>query len=202
MLGPDEMMLANDLGLVVLLHVPRTGRLADPEIQRGVQRLSREFPETSIVLAHCGRCYLPSEMKKAIASIKDLRNVFMDTSMVMDSLTLQIALETIGPGRLIFGTDFPFAAMRGRRVRVMDHWVDVVLDEYPESGYRVKSNGIRATFMALEIVVALRDAAERAGISDEERNAIFCENGMKLLRRVLKGEQLPRVEAAWDKNRE
>lgn len=184
MLSDNEMAVADEFRLIVLLHVPRAGRLADPVIQRGVRWLSTEYPNASIVLAHCGRCYLPAEMRRAVDSIKDLSNVYMDTSMVMDPLTLQIVIETIGPERLLYGTDFPVAAMKGRRVRVMDHWVDVVLNEYPDSDYRVQSDQIRATFMAVEIAVAIRDAAERAGIPDEQREAIFHDNGMVLLRKV------------------
>ena len=184
MLSDNEMALANELGLIVLLHVPRAGRLADTEVQRGVQWLSKGYPNAKIVLAHCGRCYLPAEIKKAINSIKDLPNVSMDTSMVMDALTLQIAMEALGPDRLLYASDFPVAAMKGRRVRVMDHWVDVVLDEYPDSAYRVKSNDIRATFMAVEIAVAVGDAAQRVGISDKQRDGIFYGNGMDLLRKT------------------
>lgn len=199
MLSATEMKLADDFGLIVLLHVPRNGRLADPVVQHGVEKLSKDYPNAHIVLAHCGRCYLPAEMKKAIHSIADLDNVFMDTAMVMDATVLQMAMETIGSHRLVFGTDFPVAAMRGRRVRIMDHWVDVVLEGYPQSAYRVQSNDIRATFMALEIVVAIRDAAERVGISEKDLLAIFYENGMRLLRHVMGGEQFARVQAGWAK---
>jgi uncharacterized protein len=186
MISENEMSLAQELRLIVMLHVPRAGRLADPEIQQGVQHLSKEYPNAQIVLAHCGRCYLPSEMTRAIDSIKHLANVSMDTSMVMDPLAVQIAMETIGPERLLYASDFPVAAMKGRRVRVMDHWVDVVLDEYPESAYRAQSSSIRATYMAVEIAVAIRDAAERVGISDSQRDGIFHDNGMKLLHQVTR----------------
>jgi predicted TIM-barrel fold metal-dependent hydrolase len=107
----------------------------------------------------------------------------MDTSMVMDPVVIQIALNEIGPGRLLFGTDFPVAAMRGRRVRIMDHWVDVVLPDCPTSAYRVAGEGYPAGFMAWEIALAIRWAAELAGISAAERDAIFHGNGMRLLAR-------------------
>ncbi len=181
MVGPVERALANERRLVVLLHVPRRGRLADPEIQAGVRWLARECPQAKIVLAHCGRCYLPSEMKAAIGCLRGLDNVWMDTSMVMDPLVLQIALNEIGPARLLFGTDFPVAAMHGRRVRVHDHWVDVVAPGNPPSAYRVVGEGIQAGPMAWEIVLAIRWAAELTGISDTERNRIFYDNGKGLL---------------------
>jgi glutamate-1-semialdehyde 2,1-aminomutase len=184
MIGPGEMAVANELKLLVHLHVPRTGRIADPEVQSGVKRLSEDYPDASIVLAHCGRAYLPDEMRKSIGAVRDLPNVYFDTSMVMDPTVLQIVFENIESARVLFGTDFPVANMRGRRVYVMDHWVDVVLPGYPASPYRVAADNIRATFMAWEIVLAIRRAGEMAGLTKEQIEAVFWANGMALLKRV------------------
>lgn len=188
MVGPVERALANERRLVVLLHVPRAGRLADPVVQRGVRALARECPDASIVLAHAGRCYLPAEMKAAIGSVRHLPNVSLDLSMVMDPVVIQIALDALGPARLLFATDFPVAAMRGRRVRVMDHWVDAVLPGYAASACRV-SGDIRATFMAWEICLAIRWAADLAGLRRPELHGIFWHNGLRLLRRVRRGRR-------------
>jgi hypothetical protein len=184
MLGKPEMEIANEYSLIVLLHVPRSKRLADPEIQRGIQFLAGQYPQSRIVLAHCGRCYLPDEMKLAIGSIKNLENVYMDTSMVMDSQVMQMVLETIDSKRVLFATDFPVAVMRGRRVYVMDHWVDLVTTGYEDSDFRVASDGIRASYMAYEIVNAIRRGAEMAGLSQKELKDIFYNNGMNLLNNV------------------
>lgn len=196
MLGPVEMELAHDRQLIVLLHVPRAGRLADPEILQGVRRLALDYPGAQIVLAHAGRCYLPGEMKAAIGGIRDLANVSLDTSMVMDPVVLQLALREIGPQRLLFATDFPVAAMKGRRVQVMDHWVDVVAPGYPKSAYRVEGD-IPATFMAWEIILAIHWAAELCGLSRDERHGIFYDNGLRLLQQVDGGNTM----AAWKARR-
>jgi len=184
MITPVEMQLADRHRLIVLLHVPRSGRLADPEIQRGVQQLSREYPNAQIVLAHCGRCYLPDEMKRAIGSIRDLPNVYMDTSMVMDPVVLQMVFEQIDSSRVLFATDFPVPAMRGRRVYVMDHWVDLVLSGNAPSDFRVQGDNFRASFMVYEIVLAIRRAAERVRLPPQQLERIFFANGMRLLERV------------------
>lgn len=189
MLTPEEMEIANDARLVVLLHVPRSERLADPEIQLGVKKYALRYPKANIVLAHCGRCYNPDEMRKAIHSIHDLDNVYMDTSMVMDPLVLERVIREIGSQRLLFATDFPVAAMRGRRVNIMDHWVDVVLEGYPQSDYRVASNGIRASFMAYEIAMAIELAAEASGLTEGQLKKIFFDNGVAVLKKVMEGEQ-------------
>lgn len=183
MFGSAELELANERRLVVMLHVPRAGRLADPVVQKGVQWLAKECPEASIVLAHGGRCYIPSEMKRAIGSIRNLPNVSMDVSMVMEPVCMQLALETIGPQRILYATDFPVANMRGRRVSVMDHWVDAVLPGYPASKFRVAGD-IRATFMSTEIALALRWAAELVGLKRKEVHGMFWDYGMRLLKRV------------------
>jgi predicted TIM-barrel fold metal-dependent hydrolase len=197
MISSNEMQVANELGLIVLLHVPRSGRLADPEIQRGVRWLSETWPSAKIVLAHCGRCYLPAEMVRALGAVRDLTNVYLDTSMVMDETVLRIVFDRIDSTRVLFATDFPVAAMRGRRVRVMDHWVDVVAGEEPPSAFRVPAEGIRATFMALEIAYAVRTAAERAGLSMDRIAGLFYANGMAVLKSVMGGSMIRRVEQAW-----
>jgi len=194
MLGEAEMELADRLRLVVLLHVPRARRLADTVVKEGVRKYALEYPGAQFVLAHCGRCYLPDEMAEAIGAIADLPNVCLDTSMVMDPTALQIALEHIDSSRLLFATDFPVAAMRGRRVYAADHWVDLVLDGfgYAPSAFRAITSDIHATFMTYEIIVALRRATERAGLRREQLTAIFHDNGMRLLGTVMGGEQMRR----------
>ena len=182
MLGAEEMALAEELRLIVLLHVPRARRLADSVVQAGVRDYAQRYPAARFVLAHCGRCYLPDEMSEAVGAVADLDNVYLDTAMVMDPTVLQIALEAVGPTRVVYATDLPIAAMRGRRVYVMDHWVDLVLPGYPPSGpYRVTASEIRATFMVYEIILALHRAAERVGLSAGEREALFYGNGRALL---------------------
>lgn len=197
MLGPNEMDVAQELGLVVLLHVPRSGRLADPVVQGGVRWLSQGWPGAKIVLAHCGRCYLPAEMERAINSVKDLPNVYLDTSMVMDESVLRMVFDEMDSSRILYATDFPVAAMVGRRVRVMDHWVDIVQGDYPASAYRVKAEGIHATYMAQEIAMAVLTAGRAAGLEAETLKKVFFQNGMNVLRGVSNGSAIKRAEGKW-----
>jgi hypothetical protein len=176
--------------------VPGARRLADPAIRRSVLGHAERYPNAQIVLAHCGRCYHPDEMKQAAPALRDAPNLYLDTAMVMDPLVLEMLLETVEARRVLFATDLPVAAMRGRRVNVMDHWVDLVLEGYPESSFRVASNNMRATFMAYEIVRAIEQAAARVGFSQEQLQGLFHDNGMAVLARVMKGEVLRRHSCA------
>ncbi|MFB3905763.1 MAG: amidohydrolase family protein [Acidobacteriota bacterium] len=197
MLGSDELKLADRLGLVVLLHVPAARRLADPLVQEGVKAWSEACPNARFVLAHCGRAYHPDEMSQAIGAIADLSNVYMDSSMVMEPQVLQMVLENIDSSRLLYATDFPVAAMRGRRVYVMDHWVDVVLEGYPPSAFRVAGDNIHATFMAWEIALAVKRAADMVKLPARRLRDIFFENGIKVLQHVMNGEQYQVAVTRW-----
>ena len=192
MLGPEELALANELRLVVLWHVPGARRLTDPRVQQDLRRISERYPSAQIVLAHCGRCYHPEEMRLAVKALREMPGVYLDTAMVMDPCVLAMLLGEIDSRRLLFATDLPVAAMRGRRVNVMDHWVDLVLEGYPPSQFRVQSDNMRATFMVYEIILAIERAAELAGLSADERCRIFWDNGMAVLSGVMEGQVLRR----------
>jgi len=125
-------------------------------------------------------------MRKAIGCVADLQYVFMDTSMVMDSAAIAMALREMGSSRMLFATDLPVAAMYGRRVNVKDHWVDLVLDKYAQSDFRVLSGGINASYMAHEIAIAIELGADLAGLGETALESIFYDNGMALLESVKK----------------
>lgn len=182
MITDVEMSVANDLGLVVLLHVPGALRLAANGVQESIKKYSMSYPNAKIVLAHCGRCYDQDSMAKSMRFLKGLDNVYMDSSMVMDPGVIKMVFDAIGPGRLLFGTDFPVAVMKGRRVHVMDHWVDIVAKGYPASEYRVPSDNMSATYMAYEIILAIIRGARLAGLSKAEAAGVFFKNGIELIR--------------------
>ncbi len=188
MIGDLEMRIADEFSLIVLLHVPTEKRLEDKKVQQDIKQYAQKYPNAKIVLAHCGRCYLPDQMKKSIGFLKNLDNVYLDTAMVMDPQVIQIVLENIDSKRLLFATDFPIAKMRGRRVYVKNHWVDIVVGKYPKSQYRIFAKNIDAVFMAWEIILAIKRGSEMAGISENQYRKIFYENGITLLKSVKNGK--------------
>ena len=186
----ESLQVADEMRLVILLHVPGSDRLAHPRTQAEVRDLAKRYPSAQFVLAHCGRCYMPRQMLNAIDAVKDVENVYFDTSMVMDPAVLSIVFQRMDSRRVLFGTDLPVPMMRGSRVSIGTHWVDVVLDEgYPPSGYRVASNDFQATFMAYEIVNAILVAGEIARLSSDEISQIFYDNGKAVLDRVRREPQ-------------
>ncbi len=193
MLSDTAMKVADELRLVIMLHLPRSLRLADPLNIASLQRLSDTYPAAQIVVAHAGRSYCPSTMRDGIGPLQALANVYFEVSMVQEPLVIQILLDHVDSRRVFFGTDLPVAAMRGRRVCVNNRWVDVVRQPDQGSAFRLSSASLPATFMTYEIIRAVRDGGRLAGLSTPQLSAIFHENGMAALARVAGGKQLARA---------
>ena len=73
----------------------------------------------------------------------------------------------------------------------------MVAGEEPASAYRVRAEGVPATYMALEIAYAVLQAGRAAGLADEALQAVFFQNGMNVLRGVRGGSALARAEQGW-----
>jgi len=74
-----------------------------------VYQLVKRFPENKIVLAHWGGgLFFFSLMKKEVK--KSLANVYFDTAAspyLYDSKIYRLAMDLIGPGKILFGSDYP-----------------------------------------------------------------------------------------------
>jgi predicted TIM-barrel fold metal-dependent hydrolase len=101
--------LAGEKQLPIFIH---------PYSRREVRRLldlARRYPETRFIVAHL----LGLEIASPYAG--ELTNVYYDISGHDDVITperLQLALETFGPARLVFGSDEPFLRCADSLARV------------------------------------------------------------------------------------
>jgi predicted TIM-barrel fold metal-dependent hydrolase len=173
--------VADEFGLMVMLHIPRASRLADPEHVADILQVCSECPKAYVMLAHLGRSYCTWSIRDSIHSLKDVPNLYWDVSFVQNAMVYEILFENVDSRRVLFGTDLPVADVRGHRVCVNGQWVDVTRDRYSWAAFRREGQPIEATFMAYEIIRALREGAERAGLDKEQLRAIFFSNGMGLI---------------------
>jgi hypothetical protein len=182
---PDACMrVAEDWGLIIMLHIPGSGRLASQSNIEGIQRLSREYPNAKIIIAHLGRSYCPWSMKGGIPHLCDLPNVYWDTSFVQQSLSYKIFFDHVDPAKVMYGTDLPISEVRGRRVCINGNWVDVSRERLSWTASRDPEHAIEGTFMTYEMIRAMREGAEEAGLSVDDLKPIFFENGMELIQDV------------------
>ncbi len=169
----------------VTLHVPKADRLGHPANIAEIRQIRKRYPRIVLVIAHLGRSYTLPHAKESLPQLADDEGLYFDNSAVLNPEVLRFALETLGPRRLLYGTDNPILYMRGRRqwhgrtyVNRTNHPFHFNRDREPpemEAEY---------TLYMYEALRALRGACDEVGLARADVEAIFHGNARRLIQSV------------------
>jgi len=178
---PDWCMeIANAMGLIIMLHIPRRGRLADPVNQAQIVAMAKRYPNAKIVLAHIGRAYFLKGVLGQLDDLKPLPNVYFDLAMLNHWEVLKYTFETIPAERLLFGTDIPIALAPGKSVEINDQYTYVTPVPWKLS-ISDDHGKLQFTSFLNEELRAIKKAVHQARLSDHFIEQLFFDNGMRLL---------------------
>ena len=176
---------ADDLGLIVTLHLGKRLAAADPDNLHDLQRLARCYPGVRWVLAHCARSFAPWVLEAAWPALAELPTVFVDTSAVCESDVFAILLRRFDRTRILYGSDnVPAGVARGKYITFGRAWA-FVGERTP--GLDLSHCDPRATFVCYESLRALRRAALALDVPEAEIEDIFWNNAAELVERVRGG---------------
>jgi len=181
-LPKSHLAVLNELGGVLMLHLPRAGRLADPENIKELLEIAEAYPAVRVIVAHVGRAFCLPTAKEGLPSFRRTANVYFDIAANLNAEVFQYALETIGPDRLLFGSDLPITLMRGTREHMGDKYIN-----YTEAPYSWNTNRKSPeeeacyTWFLYEELRALVKAVERSGFGADVMEKIVYSNGAGLL---------------------
>jgi len=109
--------MVQEAGLFLLLHVNEdVGHLypgKTPTNPAAAYGFLEKFPETKVILAHWGGGLIFYELMPEVAKVTS--NVYYDTAaspFLYRPLIYRTAIDIAGPGRILFGTDFPLLKIR------------------------------------------------------------------------------------------
>lgn len=186
-LPKKHLAVLNRLGMMVILHVPRSGRIKDPMNVAQIVEIDREFSNVKLVLAHAGRAYCPEDVGTAYDQIAKTRAMF-DISANTSALNFERLIRAVGPGRILFGSDLPILRMRMRRICENGIYVNLVPrglygDVSDDKNMREidGEDAARLTFFMYEEIMAFKEAAGRTGLTKVETDAVFFGNADRLL---------------------
>jgi len=173
----------------VTLHVPKAGRLGHPDNIREVKEIRRRYPHVVLVIAHLGRCYTEPHAREALPALADEAGVYFDNSAVLNPAVHRLALECLGPERILYGTDNPIFYMRGRRVWHGRQYVNHTSQDFFFNTDR-EAPEVEATYtlMMYEGLRAIRGACEALGLGREEVERLFYGNAERLIGSVLEAK--------------
>lgn len=169
---------------IVMLHIPRKQRLADPVNQRQIVALCERYPRAKIVLAHVGRAYYLKNVLGSLDALKDLPNLYFDLAMLNHWEVLEHLFRTVAAEKILYGTDIPIALAPGKSVEINDQYTYVTPVPWKLS-ISDDHGKLAFTSFAYEELRAIKKAAERLTLDRAFLEGLFFENGMALLRPLL-----------------
>lgn len=160
---------------VLMLHLVKRGGITDADNVSTLQRLCRRYPGCKVVLAHVARSFNYRHAREGLHAIADLENVVVDTAAVTHADAFRAALKTLGPQRVLWGSDYMLSDLRGSCATTGDGFVW----HYADLAAASDTDG--STLVGIESLLCLREACEDLKLCEDSIQDIFRNNALRLL---------------------
>ncbi|MFP4383126.1 MAG: amidohydrolase family protein [Spirochaetia bacterium] len=182
-LPEEQIAAANRHGLIILLHLSKKRGPADPGNLRDLEKLTAKYPRVKWQLAHCARSFNPLFLEEAVSELKQLPNIWYDTSAVCESAVFDILFSEIDHSRILYGSDHsPVHVAGGKYVSFGRGWMWIS----PDNSEKKITHCDAAPFpMVYEELYAMKKAANHAGYGKQELDQIFYKNSRDLISEIL-----------------
>jgi len=183
-----QLRVAEERGWLIMLHIPRAERLADSANIDQMKEIADRYPDLKVIIAHVGRAYAPRYAEEGFAALGETaRYFYWDFSANLLQLAMEIVLETVGPQRVLYGSDLPWMAARARRITDGDNYINIMREADWEDSHTCLAppeERDKITFMLYEEISAFKRAAEKKGLTRSDIRDVFHNNAHRLLEGV------------------
>lgn len=181
-LPEDLLEVADRHGLLVMMHLSRRDAIADELNLTDLQALSVRYPNVKWILAHCARSYSSWALDRAAAVLRDLPNVWFDTSSVCETDAMVALFQAVGPERVMYGSDdLPVGALRGKYVTFGFAWAFLSEENH---ALNLSHCNPDMTFTRYEQLRAMYRASQRMGYDEQINRMIFHDTASALVASV------------------
>jgi hypothetical protein len=168
----EHLELMNEIGGVVMLHVPRPQRLKDPVNLAQMVEIDERYPNAKVIIAHIGRAYVYDDIGDAFDVVKNTKNLYYDFSANVYGYAMERLIDAVGTKRIMFGSDMPYAKMRMYRIDDGGKYVNVVprglYGDVSADPHMRETDEENLTTFIYEELLALKGAAEKLGLTKDE----------------------------------
>lgn len=176
----EQLKFMDEVGGIVMLHIPRAGRLRDPVNLAQLVEIDRKYPRAKVIVAHVGRAYCPEDIGEAMSILKNTKNLMFDFSANTLDLAMEKCIEAVGTKRVMFGSDMPYTKMRMYRICESGNYVNVVprglYGDVSGDSHMRETDESDITLFMYEELLAFRRAALRLGLTQDDINDIMYNN--------------------------
>jgi len=186
MISPEQLEVLDELSMWVTLHVPGPERIRDEHTRQVLRDWCARYPSANFVVAHLGRAYSYPFAEGSFADLATIDGLLFDCCAFLNPDGFELAFRTIGPDRIMWGTDFPvLSRMRGYRVWEGETYRNYTSGDYPWNTDRnPPSEEADYTYFIYTALKAMREGAERAGLTRTDLENVFFNNAHDLLRLI------------------
>ena len=173
---------------IVMLHIPRSGRLRDPVNLADMLEIERRYPNAQVIIAHVGRAYCPEDVGDAFAVLAQTERLLFDISANTNAAVFEQLIRTVGPRRILFGSDLPITRMRMHRICENGAYVNLVprglYGDVSDDRHMREVDGAEAdalSFFLYEEIDAFRRAAQAEGLTSQDIEDVFHGNAVRMI---------------------
>ncbi|MCL2157900.1 MAG: amidohydrolase [Oscillospiraceae bacterium] len=183
-LPKKHLKIADELQKVVMLHIPRPGRLKDPVNIAQLMEIDERYPNAKIIIAHIGRTYTEEDIGNAFETLRHSKNLLFDFSANTSDKAMIECIKAVGTKRVMFGSDMPITKMRMYRISENGLYKNIVprglYGDVSGDKNMKESDESDITFFIYEELRAFRRAAEHLQLTKSGLADIFYGNAAKL----------------------
>lgn len=175
-----QMELANQHGWWVTLHLSRFDGCADTcNLDDLTEYTTRRYTRIRWILAHCARSFTYWPIRQAVERLRELPNIYYDTSAVTDVRPYITLLTREDTRRIFWGSDGVQAAFfHGHYAALGRSWQHFDADR---GGLQFPHCDGRPILAVYEQLMSLKFAAEIAELTREQIDGIFWRNAVTAL---------------------
>lgn len=183
MLTAGQLEYANEKGLILMLHIPKSGRIADPSNQKQMVELCDRYPNIKVIFAHIGRAYFMRCIEGMLDGIASRPNAYVDTSPCCEWEVLEYTFKHFPRERIMFASDAPVGWIRGKQIEVNHQYAYLVGEDCRVGSALYDAERVLGyTYFFYEQLRAAKKAAARLGLSRREIEAYFYGNASALVK--------------------
>ena len=178
----------DEMGAIVMCHIPRDGRLKDPVNLYQLVEIANKYPNIHFIVAHVGRAYTADDLGNAFEILKDAPGLLYDFSANCCDIAIRAVIEHAGTKKVMFGTDMPILRMRTHRIEENGTYINLVPaglygTEQDDPHLRVVSDeeAKKITFFAYEELLSFKRVAQQLNLSRQDVEDILYNNAINMV---------------------
>ncbi len=174
--GEDLIEVADEYKLSITMHMSRFDGIADPDNLADFQYFTKKYKNVRWILAHCARAFNPFTLEKNIFVLRDMPNIYYDSSAVCDARSIYLLFKHEDISRIMFGTDNIVAGgVHAKYITWGKGW------QYFR-GMDVPHCRPDATLVCYENLRATKQAADMAGVTTADIEKFFYGNAAEFFK--------------------